>query len=382
VAHRTRIGIPFNYDENWIGGAYYVLNLVSAFNLLPEPEQPDVYVLAHTRHSYDFIAKGSAYPRCEWVQPARLSGIDGGIFRKLRLLLKVVPSFLKRPFKFDVIYPFPIDRQAKETICWIPDLQEKHFPDLFDPAELQARDTQVRYFFENFQHVVFSSESARSDFHRFYPEAKCQTHVVHFAVFNPIASKISPQEIRAKYHLPERFFYCPNQFWVHKNHKVVIEAVALLKNRGTHISVVFSGKEHDHRAPDHAQALKEMAKSMGVADRIRFLGFLPRDEQVVLFTQAAAIIQPSLFEGWSTVIEDAKAISQYVIASDLAVNREQLSENVSFFDPHDMESLADNLNRFANADPPRETRDYRVNQRAFASDFMRIAQIVSADGNR
>jgi hypothetical protein len=157
------------------------------------------------------------------VQPARLAGIDGGIFRKLRLLQKVIPAILKRRQKFDVIYPFPIDRQAKETVCWIPDLQEKHFPELFDPAELKARDEQVRYYFENFQHVVFSSESARSDFHRFYPEATCQTHVVHFAVFNPITSKITPLEIRAKYRLPERFFYCPNQFWVHKNHKVVIK---------------------------------------------------------------------------------------------------------------------------------------------------------------
>jgi hypothetical protein len=46
---------------------------------------------------------------------------------------------------------------------------------------------------------------------------------------------------------------------------------------------------------------------------------------------AKAVIQPSLFEGWSTVIEDAMAMNQVVIASDLQVNIEQLGENGIYF---------------------------------------------------
>lgn len=376
MAARARLGIPFNYDENWIGGAYYVQNLVTALSLLPAERQPDVFVLAHDRKSYDFIAKAANYSRIEWVQPAFLNDIDGGIFKKLRLIQKIVPAFLKRAIKFDVIYPFPIDRQAKQTVCWIPDLQQKHLPELFDAAELEMRDKQVRYFFENFDHIVFSSESARSDFHNFYPEARCKTYVVHFAVFNAPPPQLSIAEIRSKYQLPDVFFYCPNQFWIHKNHKVVLEAVALLKQRGVSVCVVFSGKEHDHRAPGHTQALKDRAKELGIADQVRFLGFLPRDEQTMLFGEARAIIQPSLFEGWSTVIEDAKAISQYVIASNLPVNREQTKHNASFFDPHDATTLAAKLERFSSGEVPRVIVDYRPRQLAFAEDFMKVVEGV------
>jgi glycosyltransferase involved in cell wall biosynthesis len=46
---------------------------------------------------------------------------------------------------------------------------------------------------------------------------------------------------------------------------------------------------------------------------------------------AKAVIQPSLFEGWSTVIEDAMAMNQVIIASDLEVNAEQLGENAIYF---------------------------------------------------
>ncbi|WP_157776536.1 glycosyltransferase family 4 protein [Nitratireductor aquibiodomus] len=374
MAQRIKLGLPFNYDENWIGGAYYAQNLVSSFRLLPPEKQPDVFVLSHDRKSFEFIAQGSGYGRCIWVQPARLADIDGGIFRKLTLLQKIIPRILKRKMNFDIIYPFPIDRQAAETVCWIPDFQEKHLPHLFSSEELRQRDRQVRYFCENFGNIVFSSEAAENDFLTFYPGEGVKTHVVRFAVFNSNVSNSCFEEVSVKYGLPSRFFYCPNQFWVHKNHAIVLEALAKLKDNGVKVDVVFSGKEHDHRVPTHAQDLKDRARVLGVDDRAHFLGFLPRSEQVTLFRHAVAIVQPSLFEGWSTVIEDAKAISQFVIASNLAVNREQISQNVAFFDPHNATSLASLLSQYVDEDPERVDFDYTLNQREFAEDFLQVAE--------
>ena len=46
---------------------------------------------------------------------------------------------------------------------------------------------------------------------------------------------------------------------------------------------------------------------------------------------AKAIIQPSLFEGWSTVIEDARSLQVPVIATDLTVNIEQLGDKGKYF---------------------------------------------------
>lgn len=378
MAQRVRLGLPFNYDENWIGGAYYVQNLVSSFRLLPSGKQPDVFVLSHDRKSFNFIAHGSGYGRCTWVRPARLAEVDGGIFRKLRVLQKVVPRLLQKKMKFDIIFPFPIDRQAAETVCWIPDLQEKHLPHLFSKEELEQRDRQIRYFCDNFENILFSSETARKDFEKFYPNEKVKTHVVPFAVFNTRDRPVEFGAIKRKYNLPERYFYCPNQFWIHKNHTVVLEALAKLRNDGVLVHMIFSGKEHDHRAPHHARYLKDRAKTLGLDDRTHFLGFLPRSEQAALLERAVAIVQPSLFEGWSTVIEDAKAISQFVIASDIAVNREQISQNVAFFDPKDARSLAAILMRYVDEDPQRVEFNYSLNQRNFAEGFLRVAEGVRA----
>lgn len=373
---RANIAIPFNYDEGWIGGAHYVLSLVTSFNLLPPSQRPDVWLLAHDKHSFSFIRDGSNYRRLRWLPPRRIKNIDGGLTRKIKRLSRLTPWFLKRQMSFDIVFPSPIDSFEQRTVCWIPDLQEKHLPQFFDRKELETRERQHRYYIDHFKHIVFSSEAARSDFHRFYPEATTHTHVVHFAVFPHTRTALTIEDVRRKHGLEGRYFMCPNQFWIHKNHATVIEAVALAASRGTRVTMVFSGKEHDHRAPGHAETLKKLVAERGLTDRIRFLGFLPRDEQLVLFENAIAIVQPSLFEGWSTAIEEAKALSKFVIASDLAVNREQLAQNAAFFPATDAGALAALLMKFKDIDPKCEAINYKRNQYAFAQNFMRVVDAV------
>ena len=278
-----------------------------------------------------------------------------------------------------MIFPFPISTDWKQTVCWIPDFQDKRLPEFFSEDELRQRTEQHRYYFENFDHIVFSSEAARSDFETFYPEARVNKHVVHFAVFHERQSQRPAEQVVTELGLPTRFFYCPNQFWIHKNHDVVIDAVNLLKQEGTPVTVAFSGKEHDHRAPDHAESLKRRVAELGLQDNVRFLGFLPREDQITLFGRAICIVQPSLFEGWSTVIEDAKSFSQYVIASDLATNREQISANAEFFQARDARQLANCMKRYVEVDPVKVDVDYRSCQLAFARDFMRVLHQVARD---
>jgi glycosyltransferase involved in cell wall biosynthesis len=84
----------------------------------------------------------------------------------------------------------------------------------------------------------------------------------------------------------------------------------------------------------------------GLSENIRFLGFLDRDVQLQLMNHSNAIIQPSLFEGWSTVIEDAMAMNQAIIASDLEVNKEQLGESGIYFERLNFMELANILKDF------------------------------------
>ena len=88
------------------------------------------------------------------------------------------------------------------------------------------------------------------------------------------------------------------------------------------------------------QELHDIINENQLKSQISFLGLIPRGDQLLLMKNAKAILQPSLFEGWSTVIEDARSLQVPVIATDLPVNIEQLEDKGKYFSAYDDEKLA------------------------------------------
>ncbi len=169
--------------------------------------------------------------------------------------------------------------------------------------------------------------------------------------------------------------------WKHKNHALVLRALAAL-GPGEGAPVVFTGREEDARDPAYGPSVKALAAELGVQDRARFLGFLPRGDQLGLIKGAVAVVQPSLCEGWSTVVEDAKALGRPVLASDIPVHREQLGRHALLFAPDDPQALAALLRAYGEADPPAPKWNYPSAERRFARALMRTIRIAARDFRR
>jgi glycosyltransferase involved in cell wall biosynthesis len=208
-----------------------------------------------------------------------------------------------------------------------------------------------------------------SDLMRHYPQFKGTTTVVHFAVTHAEYDRLEIDVLKDKFKLPEKYYFSPNQFWAHKNHMVVIQAAEMLKQQGNPVIIAFSGKENNNRNSGYTEKLKAYVMENNLGDVVRFLGFLDRREQLKLMKHAIAVIQPSLFEGWSKVIEDAMAMNQIVIASNLDVNFEQLGEKGDFFNRMEAADLA-----FKIQDALKSKKiidyNYKMKQLDFAYDFM------------
>jgi len=144
------------------------------------------------------------------------------------------------------------------------------------------------------------------------------------------------------YGLPAVFFFLPNQFWMHKNHDCVIQALRILKNRGSKLVVAVCGAQCDPRDPEHYPRLQRLVKSVGLEDNFRELGVIPHIHILALMSACTALINPSTFEGWSTTVEEAKALGTPLILSSLNVHREQGSDAL-FFDANSPENLSDVL---------------------------------------
>ena len=109
---------------------------------------------------------------------------------------------------------------------------------------------------------MLSSESALRDCQKFYPGAANRTCVVRFAT-QPLPDLLTAirLEVIEHYGLPSRFFYLPNQFWRHKNHQVVIDALTILAKSGVDVVVAASGSTDDPREPDYFDRVMRQVKA-------------------------------------------------------------------------------------------------------------------------
>ena len=200
--------------------------------------------------------------------------------------------------------------------------------------------------------------------------------VLPFAVSHPAYQDISIESLLKKYHLPARYFICPNQFWKHKNQLLILEAVKELKASGIEIVMAFTGNTTDYRNPHYFNELNDFVEKNDISANIRFLGFIDRRDQLQLMNNALAIIQPSLFEGWSTVVEDAKLMNRFLLVSDLEIHREQLiNSSAVFFDPHNAGQLAKLLEQADKVNSPKtlfENNTYHENIKNFGAAFLEI----------
>jgi glycosyltransferase involved in cell wall biosynthesis len=147
--------------------------------------------------------------------------------------------------------------------------------------------------------------------------------------------------LKNKYDLPNKFFYLPNQYWIHKNHIIVIKALIELVLKFPDIKVVSTGSNHDYRSPDYFTNLMSIIKKNNLQNNYIYLGVIPYKDSMSLINNSLAIINPSKFEGWSSTVEQAKSFGKLIILSNISVHKEQNPNKAFFFNPDNHKQLSE-----------------------------------------
>jgi glycosyltransferase involved in cell wall biosynthesis len=366
-----KILIPYTYNVNWIGGTYYIENLLSSMELDPRKKDYQLFIYTDKKSFEKLTSKFQLN-----LKHANYSFIQKVINKVSRYFVKSGFSFSK--VAYDLVFPYNLNRMQKlsdNRICWIPDFQEKYYPSFFSQDELISRaNVQDQIVFQE-KNIIFSSKNAKNDFDKFYPGHTLETDVLNFASFFDESHFLTKSELQSKYEFAKcKYFLCSNQFWAHKNHKILLLAISLLQD--TDFKFIFTGKEHDYRNEGFFDSLMTLVSELGLGDKTSFLGFIPREDQLSLMKYAHAVIQPSLFEGWSTVVEDAKALDKYLICSDLDVHREQIGDKGSFFERNSAEDLALKIQEVSSKEIVEVDYFYEDARLSFGKTFFDIAQRV------
>ncbi|MDX9862858.1 MAG: glycosyltransferase [Rhodospirillales bacterium] len=337
-ARRARIGLRVISSAGWRGGVNYIVNWARACAAVPDAERPEIWLLP-----FDEAGRAIA---------ADLAPLVAGI----RPFAEAAALDLDMVYPATQIFEAPFDAP---WAAWIPDWQCKHLPELFDEIEWARRDLHYGLLAQRAPFLVLSSTMALEDSRRLYPDTLVPHAQLPFPAWFDAAEVAAAREaepaVRARHDLPERYFLVANQWWRHKNHPIVLKALARIDGD---VSVVCTGAVSDPRWPDYPRTLLDSDEARGLGRRLRVLGSVDRAEQLALMLGAVAIIQPSRFEGWSTIVEEARTLNLPLLLSRTPVHEEQSPPGCRFFDCDDAGGLAEAMRaslREPRRPPPAET---------------------------
>lgn len=388
-----RVAFPLIGGKNWTGGYNYLLNLLSVL----QDEKPGLIVpvlLVGDDVDHIDLFPFKNITCCEILQSSAFNEANRSKLNVKSLVFGCDPEVatMLRNNNIGVVFEPAIFlgwRLGVPCIAWVPDLQHRYLPQLFSPFARLRREVGFRAQIASGRLLMVSSEDTKSSCSELYGIKSEKIRAVRFAVKPPNRlSESQTKSVVGKYSLPDRYFFMPNQFWQHKNHMLVIRALEILNARGKQVVVVATGLQLDPRNPSYVPSLKKAVLEAGLSDQLLMPGLVPYDDLRSLMQGSCAVLNPSLFEGWSTAVEEAKSAGVPLILSDLPVHKEQAGEHAIYFDRSSAVSLADALGNFEYLSQERRaelmkaaeiTACLRVKQ--FAEDFFGLVMVAAASNS-
>lgn len=214
------------------------------------------------------------------------------------------------------------------------------FPEVYHNNEFNNREFLYRNAIHKAVAVITDSEYGRNNAIAYYNASPHRIYACHFtpSINTTDENILSNINIKEKYNISGDYIYYPAQFWSHKNHIYILEALQILKNEGVCVNVIFSGSNRGN-----LEYILEMAKVMGLEDLVHYIGFAPNNEIKSLYTQSLALVMPTYFGPTNIPPLEAFSLGVPVIYSDLPDLKEQVGDAALLCDLRDPASLAQQI---------------------------------------
>jgi glycosyltransferase involved in cell wall biosynthesis len=266
------------------------------------------------------------------------------VFRDCGVELMLYPAPGRLPFEAGVPY-----------VMAIHDLQHRlqpHFPEVSSDGEWESREYCFRNGSRYATLLLADSEVGKEDIlgcYAPYGVTEDRVKILPFlpASYLPVDVPASDRHrVRTVYALPERYLFYPAQFWTHKNHVLIVRALAVLKRaRGLTIPAVFCGSHSGEVRERVFREVMALARRSELASDVHYLGYAPDSDMAGLYAGATALVMPTFFGPTNIPVMEAWALGCPVVTSDIRGIREHVGDAALLVDPRSAEALADAIER-------------------------------------
>ncbi len=259
-------------------------------------------------------------------------------------------QILEHRFRFDLLFNFSCRGSVQAldfpVITFLPDIQHKYYPEFFSPVDLSYRNAHYpRAVYSSTLLITPSNYSKVTIIKNFQireDKVKVVPHGLHRLFFESAAPGSLTTDLPA---VIGRYLFYPANSWRHKNHQGLLDALLILKEQsGIQIPLVLTGQlfcgEHNH-----FDVVREL-HLRGLESQVFHLGLVPIATVNQLYVNAAALIFPSLFEGFGLPLAEAMSCGCAIIASRRSSIPEIAGKAALYFNPDDPSDIAAKIRHF------------------------------------
>jgi len=218
------------------------------------------------------------------------------------------------------------------------------FPEMRANCGIELKDQEFTRSLTRATGIIVDSEFGKIKVSKIYSIDEEKIHVIPFqssivvqncSNFNELPKK----KISEKYNLNLPYIFYPAQFWAHKNHIYLLKGLNLLEQQyGLKFGAIFCGADKGNLS-----YVKNYANSLGLKDRIRFLGFVANEEIPDLYRQSVALVMPTYFGPTNIPPFEAFELGVPVLYSDEPILKDQVGNAALLIDLKNPLSMATNL---------------------------------------
>jgi glycosyltransferase involved in cell wall biosynthesis len=254
--------------------------------------------------------------RASRTMPGRVAGLA---------LVALAPGRVRRVLQapdLDAIH-FPLGvmlprMDSPPAAATIHDLQHEAFPEFFSRGQLAYRRRVYGWTVHRSRIVIADSEHGRDVIVERLGIDPERVRAIHLAVDH---QRFTPGEGPR-----EPFLLYPANRWPHKNHDRLFEAFALVRRERPELRLVLTGAGHERFSV--------------LPPGVETEGLVPLDRVVELYRTAAALVYPTLYEGFGLPALEAMACDCPVAVSRVTSLPEICGEAAVYFDPSSAEDIA------------------------------------------
>lgn len=323
--------VQLRITPEWGGAWTFQQTLLRAIRAL-EDETP------HRFHSYDLVNNRRTELKRAWTRGLRR--LQDDILEVPRHVAKT--TALERHMDergIDLVWfttPFAVEvgRPYVFTLWDLAHMTQPWYPEVSAGGLWELRHSFYRRVIEPATAVIVANEAARDLVTHAYtigPERiLCLPHPISDFALDAANRPPASDEILTRHGIRRPYLFYPAQFWAHKDHPTLLDALARLPE----YELVLVGADKGQ-----AERVKARARDHGVGDRTHFLGFVEQEDLVALYQHAHALTFSSTFGPENLPPLEACALGCPAVVADVPGAREQLGDAVIRVPPMDAEAV-------------------------------------------